>query len=91
MANLGAEVSRIFSARDARDEKQIEECFERAQKIINEVMAIPDMKARGQEIELLRDAIYSISESSKEMSAVSKKNLMGYFTPFALRLMAITS
>jgi hypothetical protein len=54
-------------------------------------MAIPDMKARGQEIELLRDAIYSISESSKEMSAVSKKNLMGYFTPFALRLMAITS
>ncbi len=86
MANLGAEVSRIFSAKEAIDEKRVKESFERAQKIIEELMTIPDMKTRKVEVDLLREAILSATKLDNNSDS-SKKNLMTYFTPFALRLM----
>lgn len=87
MANLGSEVSRLFSAREKRDSKMIRESFERAQKILNEIIVIPDMKKREEEVNILREIINDLADENREVKT-SKKDLIGYFTPFAMRLMA---
>ena len=86
MANLGAEVSRLFSAREKKDYARLKGSFERAQKIINEIMDIPDMKKREEEVKILNEIINDLANETKQVT-VQKKTLLAYFTPFAMRLM----
>lgn len=86
MANLGAEVSRLFSAKENGNERQIRECLERAQKILKEIMTIPDMKTRIVEMNALSSIINDITSNNPKLQ-ISRKNISAYFTPFALRIM----
>ncbi len=87
MANLGAEVSRIFSAKDNHDEIQMRDCLERAQKILKEIMTIPDMKTRVVEMDTLSDVLTDTTRSNQIFN-IQRKNLTSYFTPFMLKVMA---
>jgi len=81
MANLGAEVSRIISARDRKENGVMTASLRRADKMIEEIMMLEDMKPRKVEVELLSNAIRSIIEPSTDMS-INTKSLQDYFTPF---------
>ncbi len=89
MANLGAEVSRIFSAKENKDEKRAKEGLERALKILREVMTISEMKTRASEINTLTDLISDIASPNPTLQ-VSRKNISSYFIPFATRMMSST-
>lgn len=87
MANLGAEVSRIISAKNAENEKFAKECLLRAEKILKEVMTFPDMEKRSSEIETLLNVIREIVNPNPTI-IVSQQNIISYFIPFALKLVS---
>lgn len=86
MANLGAEVSRIIGAQERGDKDEARSALLRAEKILKEVMQLPDMKPRAQELQTLTEVLRSLPAS--DFHAVFSTHLKSYFTPFALRLMA---
>lgn len=86
MANLGAEVSRIISSKEKHEDILAKEALLRANKIIIEIKALPDMKTRLQEIDALSKVIESILES-KPILNIPAKDIKSYFIPFSLRLM----
>lgn len=88
MANLGAEVSRILSAKDRNNEIQIRESFDRALKILKEIMTIPDMKTRAVEITSLSNLITDLVKPNPSLH-ISRKNISSYFIPFTIRAMVI--
>ncbi|MBI4225360.1 MAG: hypothetical protein HY617_03440 [Candidatus Sungbacteria bacterium] len=87
MANLGAEVSRILSFKERHEDVLAQEALARAQKILTEIKALPDMKTRLQEINVLAKVIESIMEPKPALS-ISPEHIKSYFIPFSLRLMA---
>jgi len=87
MANLGAEVSRIISAQERGDKDSARVALFRAENILNEVMHLPDMKPRVQELEALTEALRSLI-APVSSHTISPAHLKSYFTPFAVRLMA---
>jgi hypothetical protein len=86
MANLGAEVSRLLSAKEKNDTAETNESLARALKIIEKINAMSDMQTRLGEISLLRQVIVDIVEPKPILQA-SRKELTSYFEPFALRLL----
>ena len=88
MANLGAEVSRIILLTEKHDDALAREAFIRANKIIREIKALPDMKTRLQEIEALSKVIESIVESKSSVH-IPAEHITSYFLPFSLRLLAV--
>lgn len=87
MANLGAEVSRIFSLQEKNEEALAKEALARAQNIITEIKALPDMETRLQEINALSRVIKNILEPAPVLH-ISPKHITSYFVPFSLRIMA---
>ncbi len=87
MANLGSEVSRILSAKDRGNEAQISASLERALKILTEILTLPDMKKRSDEIKALSDLIQDMT-SLTPILHVSRKNISSYFIPFATRIVS---
>jgi hypothetical protein len=86
MANLGSEATRIMSAREHNNQTEMSSCYERALKILKEIISLPDMNTRAIEIKILSDLIHDMASSNPRLH-VSRKNLSSYFTPFALRVM----
>lgn len=87
MANLGAEVSRIISFKERHEDALAKGAFLNANKIINEIKALPDMKTRLQEINTLAKVIENILEPNPILN-IPTKHIKSYFVPFSLRLMA---
>ena len=87
MANLGAEVSRIISAQERGDENSASAALVRAEKILNDVGQMSDMKSRMQELKMLNEALHSLTARNSSFT-ISPAHLKSYFTPFAVRLMA---
>lgn len=87
MANLGAEVSRIISLKEKREDALAEEALARANKMIMEIKALPDMKTRLQEMNVLSKVIENILEPDPILP-ISTKHIQDYFVPFSSRLMA---
>ena len=88
MANLGAEVSRIILLTEKHDDALAREAFIRANKIITEIKALPDMKTRLQEIDALSKVIESIVEPKSSVH-IPAEHITSYFLPFSLRLLAV--
>ncbi len=86
MANLGAEVSRIISAQERGDKDSVGSALLRAENILNEVMSLPDMKPRAQELEALNVALRSLVAPVSSRT-ISPAHLKSYFVPLAVRLM----
>lgn len=90
MANLGAEVSRAFSFKEKNEKKSLGESIDRCKNMINEVMNLPEMKTRTQELSILREVMLDLNSEESSFS-INKKSLQNYFSPFATRLMALMS
>ncbi|MDO8664961.1 MAG: hypothetical protein Q7K44_05485 [Candidatus Liptonbacteria bacterium] len=88
MANLGSDMSQLFSYVDKGELKLLESAALRARKIIDELLIHPDMEGRTGEIEILKDIIEDIF-AEKRRFAVKKTEIEEYFMPFALRLMSV--
>lgn len=86
MANLGAEVSRIISFKERHENALAKEALLKANKIINEIKALPDMKTRLKEIDALSSVIKNILQNKPTLN-VSIKHIKSYFAPFSSRLM----
>jgi len=87
MANLGAEASRIISARERNDIDTSHAALERAEKILEQIKNLPEMKPRIKEIDALGEALRSHIENSGK-KRISGAHLKSYFTPFATRMLA---
>lgn len=88
MANLGSEMSQIFSYAEKSDLKLAESAASRALRIISELISHPEMKQRTGEIEILKDIIEDVLAKNHQFK-VSKAEMEEYFMPFALRLMSV--
>ena len=88
MANLGAEVSRIILLVEKHEDALAKEALSRAHKIIAEIKALPDMKRRLQEIDVLTKVIENILEPTPALH-IPAEHIKSYFLPFSLRLMAV--
>ena len=88
MANLGAEVSRIISAKEKSDSTLMQGALERAERILDEIKGLPDIQPRIAEIEMLSHAIRSLASPTQDLQ-VAHQNIKSYFMPFALRVMSI--
>ncbi len=89
MANLGAEVSRVFSYKEKGDAVNVERASLRAKKIISEIMQFEEMKPREKEIEKIVDVIDSTVSNNGLI--ISKNDIENYFNPFALRFLSLQS
>jgi len=78
---------RIMSLTEKHEDALAKEALSRANKIITEIKALPDMKTRLQEIDALSRVIENILES-KPAFHISAQHIKSYFLPFASRLMA---
>ena len=87
MANLGSEVSRYLSYIEKKDSVQAQKCRERAEKIIAELKAQPDMSKRTAELVVLEKVLDDFSSDTR-VYEVSPTTLRNYFLPFALRVMS---
>jgi hypothetical protein len=88
MANLGAEVSRIISARERGDAVLMQGALERAEKMLVEIKALPDIQPRIAEINMLSEAISSLVYPVSGLT-IAPRDMKSYFTPFAMRMMSI--
>ena len=88
MANLGSEVSQIFSYMEKGELKMAQSARSRANVIIAELLAHPDMKDRTGEVEILSEIIEDVFASSRHFE-VKKSEIEAYFMPFAMRLMSV--
>lgn len=86
MANLGAEVSRVISAKERGDNALMQGALERADLMLDEIKKSPDMQPRVSEIEMLSQAIHSLVHPVSELN-IASRNIKSYFMPFAMRMM----
>ncbi len=87
MANLGSEVSKIISAKNRNDTELLNTYLIQAEKILAEIIMMPDMKDRLPEMRILSDVIKDISKQ-KPILNISSVNITSYFMPFVIRLMS---
>jgi len=87
MANLGSEISRVLFEYEKKDFKKMQNSIIRAKNIIQKIKEFPKMKGRTKEIEILESIINDLSQKKFELD---KKQLLDYFSPFAIRLMTIS-
>ncbi len=85
MANLGAEVTRIISAKKRADASMVELSLNKADQMIREIGDMSDMKPRAGEIKTLSRAIHALAGQISDLH-IDPINIKAYFMPFALRL-----
>ena len=87
MANLGSEISRVLSEYQKKDFEKMKNSVIRAKDIIAKVEEFPEMKGRTGELEILKSIIEDLNQKKFELN---KDQLLGYFSPFAVRLMSLS-
>ena len=86
MANLGSDVSQLFSHLERGEQLLAVSAAGRAQKIVVELLMHPELQGRTGEVEMLQSIIQD-TLSGKRLFEVSKNELEAYFMPFALRVL----
>ena len=86
MANLGGEISRALSEYQKKDFEKMRSSIIRAKNIIVKIEEFPEMKGRTGELEILKSIIKDLNQKKFELN---KDQLLGYFSPFAIRLMSL--
>lgn len=85
MANLGSDVSQLFSHIEKGETRLAASAVKRARKIIEELLAHDKLMGRTGEVEILRDIIND-AFSGKRLLDVSRDELEEYFLPFCTRI-----
>lgn len=88
MANLGAEVSRMISAKEKLDISMMKGAVERARGIVKKINVLPDMIKRIPELNILSDVLNDFVVEKPTLS-ISTNALKSYFTPFITRLSTV--
>lgn len=83
MANLGSEISSALLFYQRGDFEKMRDSIVRSKNIIKKVEEFPEMKGRTGELEILRSIIEDLNQKKLE---INSDHLVGYFTPFAMRL-----
>ena len=86
MANLGSEISHILLEYEKKDFEKMKNSILRAEDIIKKIKEFPEMKGRTDELEILKSIIEDLNQKKFELD---KNQLLGYFSPFAIRLMSL--
>ena len=86
MANLGSEVSRIFSAKEKGNTNLLDGAISRSKDILSEIRVLPDMKT-NKEIDILEDIINDMNNNQKYK--IPGEQLQSYFLPFAKQIMLV--
>lgn len=86
MANLGAEVSRLYAAKK-KDDEAVKAELQRCMDIIDALVSVESHFWRRQEVSILKDVLEDIAAGNDRYD-VSEEDLEEYFLPFALRLQA---
>lgn len=86
MANLGSEISRALLEYKKGDFEKMRNSITRAKDIIIKIEEFSEMKGRTGELEILKSIIEDLNQKKFELD---KDQLLDYFSPFAMRLMAI--
>lgn len=89
MANLGSDVSQLFSHIEKGETRLAASSVKRTRKIIAELLAHTEMKNRTMEVEILRDIIDD-AFFGKQLLDVSRGELEEYFLPFSKRVLQQT-
>ena len=87
MANLGSDVSQLFSYLEKNDARLAQAAASRACAIIEELLRLPDIRGGAEEVEILRDIIEDAARGARRFE-VSRAELEDYFVPFALRVLS---
>lgn len=87
MANLGSEVARLCSAKEAGDSERVAGARQRADMILSQLRARPDMESRKAELDILTEIIDDYVAPVQRLS-VHAESLAEYFQPFALRALS---
>ena len=85
MANLGSEVSRIFSAKEKNNPNLLVSAITRARAILSELKTLPDIK-NNKEIDILADVIDDLGQVTPKYQIIPE-HLKSYFYPFAMKVM----
>ncbi len=86
MANLGSEISRALLEYEKKDFQKMQNSVIRAKNIIIKIEKFPEMNGRTGELEILKSIIENLNQKKFELD---KNQLLDYFSPFAVRLMAL--
>ena len=86
MANLGSDVSQLFSHLEKGETLLATSAGRRAHRIIVELLAHQELHGRTGEIEILSDIIDD-ALSTKQLLDVDKDELESYFLPFSSRIL----
>ncbi len=86
MANLGSDISQLFSHLERGETRLATSAAGRARKIVEKLLAHEELKGRTAEIEILRDIIDD-ALSGKPLFDVSRNELEDYFLPFSMRVL----
>ena len=85
MANLGSEVTGIFSAKEKGDSLMLNMAIGRAKSILKKLKSLPDTK-NNKEIDILADVIDDLGQITPKYQIVPE-HLKSYFYPFAMKVM----
>lgn len=88
MANLGSEVSQIFSYVNKGQPELAKSPAMRAQKIIDEMLTLTDVKGREGELEIIKEIMEDVLKRTGKYN-LKQSDLDEYFLPFAVRLMSL--
>ncbi|OGI77143.1 hypothetical protein A3B85_01720 [Candidatus Nomurabacteria bacterium RIFCSPHIGHO2_02_FULL_37_13] len=86
MANLGSEVSRAVREFQKEEYERMHSSIIRAKNIIQTIEQFPEMRGRTGELVILKSIIEDLDKKKLE---IDKKQLLDYFSPFAIRLMTV--
>jgi hypothetical protein len=87
MANLGAEVSRLISAKESGEKEMVKGALERSYHILDQILMLKDMEPRIEELLLLRSVIEDTA-NDKPTLAIEPEHLERYFIPFTARFVS---
>ncbi len=86
MANLGSDVSQLFSHLEKGETSLVTSAFGRTERVIAELLAHPELQGGTGEVETLRNVIAD-TLSEKRNLEVTKDELEEYFFPFSMRVL----
>lgn len=87
MANLGSEVSQIFSHIEKGDLPSAKSSRSRAERIVRMLLLHPGMKNRTGEVEILEEIMEDVFVPHRRF-LITKVEIESYFLPFALRILS---
>ncbi len=87
MANLGSDLSQLFSYIESNERVLAESAAARARRTIQELLGRPDLRAGTAEVRILKGVVDDALLEHRQLE-VGKEEIENYFLPFSLRVLS---